>query len=132
MNKDIIIVPCESVKNLGDTFYSTMPMDIQISFIIRLTLTSLGDLIIPMLAHGCNIIYGMCLHIHKTGLLLFGLPKRQIHKVQGNQNTSTKLVAETGKYKFITPILEERFFNKVPEDFALFDSVGYSLLTEHY
>ncbi len=39
--------------------------------------------------------------------LLFRLPEKQIHKLQGIQNTAMRLVTDTDKYEHIAHILKE-------------------------
>ena len=90
-----LIVPSESVKNLGVIFDSTC-----LNSIIRLSFLSLRDMDKVCLCLPINATQTMVSsRLDYYNSLLFGLPKKQINKLQGIQNITARLVTDTSKYE---------------------------------
>ena len=104
------IIPSEVVRNLGVLFDSSMSMDKQISSVVKSSFASLHDM---YKARCCLTTEPSKTMVHSfissrldyCNSLLFGLPNKQIKKLQGIQNMAARLITNTYKYDHITPIL---------------------------
>ena len=104
------ITPVTSVRNLGVIFFSTLKMDMQITkacqnayyhlYNIRRTRKFLSQ------EATCPIIHAFITsQIDYCNILISGLPKNLIKKLQRVQNTAARLAFNLRKYDRITPAL---------------------------
>ena len=107
-----LINTSDSVRNLGVLFDTHMTMDKQISSVVRQSFLSLRDMYkirrnLPMEETESMVHSFITSRLDYCNSLYFGLPKKQIKKLQGIQNTAARLITYTLKYEHITPILKE-------------------------
>ena len=106
-----LVTPSDSVRNLGFIFDTNMTFDKQISSVVRSSFLSLRDMYkvrqcLPMDITESMVHSFVTTRLDYCNSLYYGLPKRQINKLQGIQNTAARLVTNTLKYDHITPVLK--------------------------
>ena len=107
-----VIHPAESVRNLGVMFDSQMRMDKQIRSTVKLSFASLKDMYqirscLPTESTKTMVHAFISSRLDYCNSLLYGLPVKQIKKLQAIQNTAARLITHTRKYDHITPVLIE-------------------------
>ena len=115
---DDLIHPSATVRNLGVIFDTNMTMVSQISAVVRNSFLSLRDMYkvrqsLPRDATESIVHSFVTTRLDYCNSLYYGLPKKQIKRLQGIQNTAARLVTDTRKYEHITPILRELHWLKV-------------------
>ncbi len=90
----------------------------QISAVVRNSFLSLRDMYkvrqsLPRDATESIVHSFVTTRLDYCNSLYYGLPKKQIKRLQGIQNTAARLVTDTRKYEHITPILRELHWLKV-------------------
>ncbi len=117
---DEVIKPSEVVRDLGVLFDSHMRMDKHVQSIVRGSYVYLKDMYRIRYCLDQESLENM-IHAFVTSRLdycnsiLYGLPKRQLGKLQAIQNTAARLITHTDKYDSITPVLKQLHWLKVPE-----------------
>ncbi len=109
---DEFISASYSVTNLGVIFNRHIRMNKQISAIVRSSFCSLRNMYKArrcLTRETCEMMVHAFItkRLDYCNALLYGLPKRQIKKLQRVQNSAAWFVIVTMKYDHITPVLIE-------------------------
>ena len=115
---DEVITPADSLRNLGVIFDSKMRQDNHISLVVKHSFASLRDMdkirqCLPVDATKTLVHAFIFSRLDYGNSLLYGLPKKQLKKLQAVQNTAARLITGTYKYDHITPILRDLHWNSV-------------------
>ncbi len=117
---DEVIVPADSVRNLGFIFDSHMRFDRHITSVVQASFCNLRDLYrirpyIPQDSLETLVHSFITSRVDYCNSLLYGLPKKQINRLQAVQNSAARLVTFTHKFDHITPVLMELHWLRVPQ-----------------
>ncbi len=115
-----VIVPADSVRNLGVIFDSNMRLNKHISSVVSASFAKLRDMyrIRPYLPQESleTLVHAFITsRLDYCNSVLYGLPKKEINKLQAVQNSAARLITFTRKYDHITPVLMELHWLRVPE-----------------
>ena len=107
---DSVIVPSDSVRNLGSYWDNRMKMDVHIANVCKSSYLQLHNMYciknclnaesLATLAHAF-----VTSRLDYANGLLYGIPEYQLRRLQGVQNNCARLVDGARKYDHVTPIL---------------------------
>ena len=101
-----------SVRNLGAVFDSHLSMHQHVQTICKNAhyhLRQISEIshLLTKDATECMVHAFITSRLDYVNSLLYGLPSRQINRLQGIQNTAARIVSRTRKYDHITPVLQD-------------------------
>ena len=107
---DKTFLPSVNVKNLGVYFDEKLKMDKHVSMISRSCyyhIQSIGKIRDYITTEACRTLVQSTVtsRLDYANVVLHGLPKTLLHKLQLVQNSSARLVTRTRKREHITPVL---------------------------
>jgi len=117
---DEVIVPADSVRNLGVIFDSQMRLDKHVTSIVQASFRNLRDMYrvrpyIPQASLETLVHAFITSRLDYCNSLLYGLPKKLTDRLQAVQNSAARLISFTHKFDHITPILRELHWLRIPE-----------------
>lgn len=117
-----ILHPTSQVKNLGVLMDSNMTMDKQVSAISKACYKQIhliGKIRRNITTDACKTLVQATIisRLDYANVLLYGIPKHLVGKLQRVQNTAARLISQTRKYDHITPVLTNLHW--LPVEFRL-------------
>ena len=125
------IKPSSHVRNLGALLDSKMDMEKQVNSVCRACYTKLRQIsyIRPYLTTSATktLVHSLVTSkLDYCNVLLSGLPKTTLNKLQTVQNTAARIVTKTGRFDHITPVLKELHWLPVQH------RIEFNILTNTY